>query len=204
MRKWCLALAILMTCVFTAGCSAKLSDLNEDTVYIQKKGQITGVIVEDFTKQYYDAEELQDMLNQEITDYNTESGRECVTLQSYEVKDGIVRVLIDYVDADCYGKFNGVDFFAGLYPGIEEYDLPDTMIKVKDNSSVSMAEVQSEAEEKGYHATVVSEKTDVKVTSKILYISENMELVDKTTARVVVDETDENKDTKELAFIIYK
>ena len=52
MRKWCLALAILMTCVFAAGCSAKLSDLNEDTVYIQKKGQITGVIVEDFTDVY--------------------------------------------------------------------------------------------------------------------------------------------------------
>lgn len=197
MKKWYTFCMLLLSCMLLSGCAPKLTELTEDTVYIEKKGQITGVIVEDFAKDYYDASELEDMTNGEIAAFNTEHGEDCVSLKEYAVEDKKVRVLIDYTNSECYSEFNDVEFFAGLYPGAEDYKFPENMIRAKDGETVPTADVQAEALEKGYRAAVLGEKISVITATKILYVSENVELVDKNTARI-------SGESEDLAFIIYK
>ena len=64
MRRGKILLILAVCTMILSGCSMKFS-AEENAVYVNKDGEIVSAIVESFDKDYYDAEELQDMLEQE-------------------------------------------------------------------------------------------------------------------------------------------
>ena len=66
MKKRIFALMMVALMLFSGGCAFGNSNVTQDTIIINKKGNISGVIVEDFDKEYYNGEELGQMIQEEI------------------------------------------------------------------------------------------------------------------------------------------
>lgn len=102
-----------MLCLLSA--CGKETDVDTNTVIIEKKGQITEAIVEDFEQPYYDQEELKREIEDKISQFNTQSGdgKEAVELEKFELEDKVIRVNITFPDSDAYTSFNEKQLFAG-------------------------------------------------------------------------------------------
>lgn len=186
-------LLVLMTAVLT-GCGKEFS-ADTDTVYVQKKGTIKGANVAAFDKEYYDQDELESFINDTVDTYVAKSGEGTVSVTDFAVENDVAHVYLDYAGAEDYARFNGVDFYAGtvLDSQADGYDLPKEYNAVTDKDTTWDAQ--------GNKIVIIGQQTQVKVDGTILFVSSNVNVVDKNTADVTYDILDEEA---EPAYIVYK
>ena len=108
-RSTVLLLAGLLT---LSGCG-KIEKVAESTVTVDKKGIVTEILIEDFSSEEYQEDELKKSIEELVSTYNEQAGEEEVTLKKMQVKDGNASVLMQYSTDDTYRAFNQGDFFAG-------------------------------------------------------------------------------------------
>ena len=188
MRKWKSLMLLGISAVMLGGCSMKFS-AEEDAVYVNKKGQVLGAIVESFDKDYYDADELQGMLEQDVAEYNGENGKNSIEVDSFKVSGGQVKVIMNYADWADYAHFNDVQFFAGK--------LADIQGKVTFTGRDGSETLTLDQIEGDYYVILLEEKIVVQTAGKIAYVSNNVSIEGEKLARV-------NEDATGLAYIIYE
>ena len=119
MKKRIFALMMVALMLFSGGCAFGNSNVTQDTIIINKKGNISGVIVEDFDKEYYNGEELGQMIQEEIAAYDASS--EKVKLKEFEItEENKAYADIYYATGQDYKAFNDTEFFCGTVS--EAYD----------------------------------------------------------------------------------
>lgn len=178
-------LAIILCLGMTAGCGSGFT-ASESTVYVQKNGTLTSVDVEAFDTNTYDEQELKKYVEQTISDYNKENGKNQVTLKKLTVKDDVANLTLEYKTAADYRKFSGIDFFAGTLAEAlaAGYSFDADFAAVKDNTPVacSSSEFINDA---SYKVVIVKDNTNVKIKGEIAYLStENTKLVDESTVSI--------------------
>ena len=168
-----------MLCLLSA--CGKETDVDTNTVIIEKKGQITEAIVEDFEQPYYDQEELKREIEDKISQFNTQSGdgKEAVELEKFELEDKVIRVNITFPDSDAYTSFNEKQLFAGKVADVYERGYSFPQMKSVDGSQISEADVLELGDK---NAVILEEQQQVKVHGKITHISDGISLVDEKTA----------------------
>ena len=192
MRKWKSLLLLGFSTVLFGGCSMKFS-AEENAVYVNKKGQVLGAIVESFDKDYYDADELQDMLDLDVAEYNGENGKNSVEVDSYKVSDGQIKVIMNYSDWSDYAHFNDVQFFSGKLSDIQgkNYGQNVTFVNRDGEDAGELDEMDGDNK-----VILLDEKIIVQTSGKIEYVSDNVTIEGDKLARV-------NEDATGLAYIIY-
>ena len=95
-----------------AACTGKEAE-EGTSVTVNKDGAVSSHIVSSFDKSYYDKDELQQRILQEVLSYNQTNGTEHVSVEKIEVKDNIAIVEMTYTEAADYAAFNGSVFFLG-------------------------------------------------------------------------------------------
>ena len=195
MKKFGIFAALILFISMISGCSQKAFEADEDTIYVEDKGSVIGVIVEDCDKDYYNSEELESIINEEIAAYNESVGEGSVAIDTFEVKDKVVKVFTNYKTGIDYEEFNGVEFFSGTIAEALEagYEF-DTDLLDRNGEKISKDEL---LEKKAYKVVILEEIITVQVDGKILYHSENTEVKADDKAYVI-------EETEELAYIIYK
>ncbi len=188
------------------GC-AKNTEVDESTVFVQKKGEIISVDVEKLDKDYYDAAELESYIDEHVTDYVADNG-ENVSKESFAVEEGIAKLEMKYNSYEDYSAFNGIEFFEGtvLAAQAEGYDFDAQFYSVSadgeasDIAAVSKEEVLADDENK---VVIIRANVAVQVKGKILYVSgqQDVEVIDKNTVRITGEDSNEEA---ELTYIIYK
>lgn len=168
-----------MLCLLSA--CGKETDVDTNTVIIEKKGQITEAIVEDFEQPYYDQEELKREIEDKISQFNTQSGdgKEAVELEKIELEDKVIRVNITFPDSDAYTSFNEKQLFAGKVADVYARGYSFPQMKSVDGSQISEADVLELGDK---NAVLLEEQQQVKVHGKITHISDGISLVDEKTA----------------------
>ena len=186
MRRIIAGMLIVITILMLAGCGRE-AEVTTNTVIVEKKGKVTGAIVEDFAQDYYNSDELKQMVEEEVTSYNESSGGEDVSLNRFEVKDGIAKVYLDYDSADTYTAFNGKTLFTGTVA--ETYDAGyDLDIKMTDANDSTVTIGKDDILGMGdNHIVITEEPVNVRTYGKILYISDGVSLVDYKEATVSED-----------------
>ena len=180
-----LLLALVLT--FTSGCGEKEEEYAETTISINGKGLITNEIVEPFDKSYYDENELRDTIDKELTDYCRTSGNEdACRLDSLSVREAVATARIEFADYEAYAGFNEVDFFYGtVNEAIEKgYPTDVTLKSSDDDTTISRYEFEALGENR---LVVVSEPVLVRLPGKIAYTTANIDLIDKSSARMASD-----------------
>ena len=88
-------LVLLLASLWMTGCQ-DLKNVKESTVTVDKKGAVTEALVEDFSAENYDAEELKDSVKKLVKSYNAQVGKERVTIQQMEVRGGTAKVTLHF------------------------------------------------------------------------------------------------------------
>lgn len=186
-------LLLLSACaVMLGGCSMKFS-AEEDSVYVNKKGEVLGAIVESFDKDYYDKDELEDMLEQAVVEYNAENGKDSIEVDSFKQSGGQIKVIMNYSNWADYAHFNDVQFFTGKLSDIQgkNYGMNVSFVSRDGSHTTTLEEIDGE-----YYVILLEEKIVVQTPGKIAYVSDNVTIEGEKLARV-------NEDTKGLAYVIY-
>ncbi|WP_026507261.1 hypothetical protein [Butyrivibrio sp. MC2013] len=177
--KLLVSCSILILCLALAGCKgASAKDAEVTTLELDKDGSLISCIVEDFDMDYYDVDELKNMVSSEIAGF---SGGGVEMLSADKMGDK-VRLIMKFASASDYADFNNISFFAGSKTecSLSGISMPDLVsasgadaFEVTDNMKVIM----------------IYEEEDFIAPSKILAASSNVTVSGKT-AKVNASEDD--------------
>jgi len=193
MRRIKSLLTLALCVVIFGGCSMSYS-AEENSVYVNKDGEIVSAMVESFDKDYYDAEELQEMLEQSVVEYNAENGKGSIEVESCKVDSGKIKVVVDYATWADYANFNNVQFFAGSMEDLQgkNYGKNVSFVSRDGSAAVSFDQIDT-----AYRVILLEEKVVVQTSGKIEYVSDNVTIEGDKIARV-------KEDASGLAYVIYK
>ena len=193
MRKKVIALALLSV-LFLSGCG---DDANVSQLTIDKEGAVKSYIVEEFTASYYNAEELQTGVTEDINYINEKYDGTVIELTKFAYEEGVVKATIEYQNANLYEEFNEEVLFVGTIEEAvaEKYQINATFYDAKNpENEVKFADIKDE----NYHIMIFTEPINVKVPHKVLYVSEGLQ---KGNSSKKVSVTD---NTQEIYYIIYE
>lgn len=197
MRKFLLsAMITVLIAIALVGCGKVNTAYDSGTIVIQKTGDILGVIVESFSKPNYSAQELQTMAEKEIAEFNDSKGKEAVTVQDFLEKDGRVSSTYWYEDAAIYTEFNKKQLFFGTVADAKDngYSFDTTLISTEEGGeSIGEEEILAMSD---MHIVILEEPVQVNTYGKILYMSDQIQLLDKKSAKVT--------STDELSYMLIK
>ena len=178
--------AVMSACLLTA-CSGGKDDLNETTLLINGKGEITHHIVESFDKSYYNEDELRTLINSQIEDYCNEKGDDkLIKLKELKVLDQTATAELTFKDFGNYAEFNEVDLFYGT---IEEalaagYSTDVTLKSADSDETIDRYELESL---KDKNIIVTGEPILIKTPGKIAYTTANIDVIDKDLCKMASD-----------------
>ena len=101
--KKLMSLCLLALILLLPGCSEKIPSVN--TISVDKKGVVTYTVIEEFGKDFYDAEGLRADIEKEIGDYNRTFVSDPLKLKSLEVEDGSAVMQMQFTEARYYEDY---------------------------------------------------------------------------------------------------
>lgn len=179
-----------------------------DAVLIDAEGQITRAFVDSFvdeSDQPYDVEEIKAMMEEELKAYNDSFGVDHITLEKCELKDGVLTIQMicdeakyyqdycSYYNDDFVTEEADVEFFAGTIAEAGDYDFAASFVTASGETAAA-SDVKAD---ETYKVVVFNEPLEVHTPGKILYVSDNVEVLGSKQAQVTGD-------ILQRAYIIYK
>ncbi len=178
--------AVLLTTMLI-GCYGGNDDLNETTILISGKGEITHHIVETFDKSYYNEDELRSQINDQIEEYcKSKNDDKLVKLKELKILDGKATAELIFKNFSDYAAFNEVDFFYGT---IEEamaggYTTDVTLKSADSDETIDKYEFESLKDKK---IIVTGEPILIRTPDKIAYTTANIDVIDKDICKMASD-----------------
>lgn len=198
MRKTLAAAALFAGVSLLGGCDMLQQETWEPqesaAISIDEAGSITEIIQEKLDAAYYDAAELQTMIDKEVADYNSQHGENSITVKTYEAAEGSVKLIMEYATAEDYAAFNNVEFYYGsmINAQLEGYLFDVSYKKVRDGvvqgSEVSGSEVIRNMADT---VLVVRAPLEVKVPGEVIYTSTNAEVLETSVVNATGEQEDE-------------
>lgn len=199
-------LVTVLALTFLTACGGSLK-VDENTIYVQKRGKVTGATVENFDKEYYDPEELQEYVDQRVADYTADHGKKSVKVDSFSVEEGVAKLNIKYASCEDYAAFNGVELFAGTVPQAMAagYGFDKEFLAVEKGVLSGVVGKDAITADSDLKVVILNEKVDVKVDGTVTYVSADYTTL-KAKDTVGIKVTEDAQDGEELAlvYIVYK
>ncbi|HJB91231.1 MAG TPA: hypothetical protein H9763_07170 [Candidatus Eisenbergiella merdigallinarum] len=190
MRKT-LTLILAIVCLTAAltGCGDD-GGVTETTIEVKKNGSVVHTIVEEFSEEYYDLEELMDVMQESCEAYNGGAGKKAVTVGNVEVTDGVLTAVMNYASVSDYASFNGQALFAGSIKDAYNagYSLDVTLQSAREGGdSIAKEDLLNMGEQ---NLVIIREDVAVKMWGKALYYTQDVEPAqDARTVRVTDPDT---------------
>lgn len=169
----------LVLCIgLLTGCGTSLES-DSSIVYVDKKGAVTSIDVEEMDQAYYDETEFQNFVDDAVETYNSSYGKGSVKVDSLAVENGIAKLGMKYKTPEDYTNFNGIELYQGkvvesLAAG---YVYDGDFARVEDGKVTGAASKQEIYAEGDLKVVIIRANTDVKIEGKICYVScENVKL----------------------------
>lgn len=211
MRRLSLTLLMLSMLFAMTGCGRKQADA-EAGLTITKEGRITSVLAGSFEKEYYDVEELREMIQLEVAQYNQKAGRQGIELQSLELNGENCVAVLNYQSAEDYASYNEVPFFVGTVKEAVDagVDLSVTLTAAGKDVAIGRAEIEAMED---YYLVVWYGDMPVATPGKICYYGDNLQILGSRKIVAADSGAQENngqngmKETEEPAgpfYLLYK
>lgn len=193
MRKRISLCLLMCSILLFSGCKGALPE--DDTISVDKKGRVTSTIVEEFDKEFYDAEELEGEIDEELAKYNQNFAADHIRKEAFKVEDGTASLQLVFDEWKYYSDYTGLTLFAGTVSEAEEegYDLSGEYL----DADGSLTDVETVSAGEDVHVLILEEAVKVQVPGKILAVSPS----DNVT---VTDSREASVQEAGLSYIIYK
>ena len=194
MRK--MVLLLLAAALLLAGCGGNESTEDVTSLDFRKNGEVVHTIVEDFSASYYSLEELQSEVQAQVDAYNKSAGKERITVDSAEVADGVITMVMTFQGAEDYSSFYRQALFCGTVRDAFNagYDLDVSLVSAQEDGALIGRQDILEMGDR--HIIVVREPLVIKPYGDILYASADVEISGNRKATVT--------DPQALSYIIFK
>lgn len=193
-KHW--VLAVMLVCMMgLAGCESNQAEFTKSGIEVSEDNTISAFIIENFSADYYQMEELKQFVAEDVANYNTELGSAAVTVGEASMENGTIRLNLAFQNFDAYNGYMPEEVFIGDLQGAYDrgYNFDRTLNTAgKDGQTIARAELMNMGNSK---VVVVTGDLCVRCPSKILYYSTGMTLLDSKTV---------SADTEGNYFIIYK
>lgn len=149
-------------------------------VSIAADGSVTEIISDTLDAAYYDATELETMIQSEVADYNKVHGEDTIKVSNLETEDGNISLTLLYASPEDYAEFNNTEFFYGtiISAQLEGYlfDVPYKTVEdgVVQSDTVDGSEVVRELDKQ---VLILKAPQEVQVPGRVLYVSANAEVL---------------------------
>ena len=200
MKKGVIA-SVLAGAVLLGGCS-RWTPQEPEALSIGEDGSVTELVRETLDADYYNIEELQNMIHSEVAAYNAQHGEDTVKLEEFETEEnGEVTMKMAYASAQDYARFNNTEFYYGsmINAQLAGYLFDVSYKKVEDGvvvgDLVSGSEVIREMDEQ---VLILRAPQEVHLPGKVLYTSANAEIL----APDVVNATGEQEKEEQKGLVL--
>lgn len=186
-KKLALALALALV-LCTTGCKndVKVTEFDESTLVIHKDGSVTEIMIDSFEQDYYSQSDLESYIDEQVKAYNRsnpsssdEEGAVSIKKDKVVVEGETARVELTYEGADDYEAFNLVELELTTADDVTGDAM---MLKYRDAEGNQVSYMDLEDLEK-YQAVIVHTTTQAAVDGKIAYVSDNVTMIDDSTAK---------------------
>lgn len=194
MRK--MVLLLLAAALLLAGCGGDKDTEEATNLEFRKNGQVVHTIVEDFSASYYSLDELMSDVQSQVDTYNGNAGSRRITVDSAEVKDGVITMVMTFQNAGDYSSFYRQALFCGTVKEAFDagYDLDVTLKSVtEEGTTVGRQDILEMGER---HIIVLREAVAVRPWADILYVSGDVEAAGSREAV--------STDPQALSYIIFR
>lgn len=204
MKRQRLGLALTALLVLS-GCGG-IEKMTESTVTVDDKGTVEELLLEDFSDEDGQTDELTTQIQTLVDTYNKENNADTVAIKKLQIKDGKAKVELEYQSAKDYRGFNQVDFFAGSVKEAQKegYSFASDFIDAK-GKDASSAGIPDGCEQQ--QVIIIREPLQVLVPGKILYVSKNMKIVNESQAKLSADDEQDAESqatTQAYGYVIYQ
>ncbi len=158
--------------------------LNESTIALNQDGKTEQGIVWDFSKDYYDAEELETYITESIDEFHNESGKDNMVSLEYmkEINDKI-HVTMAFDSVKTYADFNQEEAqFMKLPEAVEAGLIPEVVESADKTGAVEVSTLGD-----GYYAAVWKGDYQLMVEGEILYYANGI-LLDDNVIKTSTDD----------------
>lgn len=202
-----LAACLLLLGLLLTGCGEQeevYEPVTSNTIEVTEEGRLIAYIVEDFEKEYYDINELAEMVRTEIDAYNakkpslsTQAGQVPVLVDKVMMaEDGSAKavVALNFQSTAAYEDYMGKEVFFGTVSEALEagYELDEKLFDVKKGEALPANKLERNGKRT---ILIVEDSVSVRPGEKVLYLSNNAAL----TAEGYVDAAGEG-----LKYIVTK
>lgn len=182
--KMCAVLAVVIGLL--GGCSKFSPD--ETAVSIGKDGEITAAVFDTLDESYYDAEELKKNVEESVVSYNSTAGEDHISIDKFEIKEGAVKLFMQYASFEDYKEFNNVDFYVGDITDAYKnggYRFETGFQKIEKGKVTDENVTREDIFAGSNHPMMVFDGyMEVEVPGKILYASSNVQVTGSKSAKL--------------------
>lgn len=175
MKKFQMVLSVLAVMSVLSGCTNYAKEYDENTLVVKGNGSFVEIAIEDFEDSSIKAEDLITYIDEEISSYNDEAGKNKVKKVSMDTEDmSKAKLVLKYKDMESYNGFNSLSCTYKDFSEVEESEFEGTFkssdgktVKVSDMTDTEKAEV-----------LILSEKANIVVSGDILYYNDEVKVKD--------------------------
>ncbi len=211
MRRMRMAAGILFAGLCLWGCgqggAGAVTDTGEPRAVIEvnKDGSISETIQEGFEAEYYDEEELRNMVLSEVAEFNRSYQPENIQIEKLENEKGMITMELKYSSARAYTAFNTDEYnektlFSGTVAEAYEagYSLDVSMTDPQGEKGIGKEGLLSMGEAR---ILIADQPVRVKLPGKIQYIGEHVTPAGKDKADM---QADENGEALGMYYVVYE
>lgn len=172
----------IILAVFAVTSSDSTTQYTESTAEFRSDGSIVVTSVESFEEDYYDEEELRDMVDEAVDSYG--SG---VKKLSLSIENGVAILEMKYDSAEDYVGFNDTDLFIGTVEEAENagYDFQSIMSAVSQEDTSKILNEATLDQLLENEVIILCEEVNIATDEGILYATSNLGVTDETHASVI-------------------
>jgi hypothetical protein len=184
MKKWKVTALVVLLCTgMLCGCGGSYA-ADESTVFVRKDGSVVTTDVEEFDADTYDEAGLKSYVDETISAYNDENGKDSIKRKSLSVKNGKATLTLAYASAQDYQNFTDIELFTGTLAEAlaAGYSFDEEFVGVKDGEITACSDTSVFLNESGYKVAIIRGNARVQVSGTIVYMTaSNTTWVNKKT-----------------------
>lgn len=168
----------------------------ETNLVVQEDGTLTETVIDKLDQSYYNASELEQMINETVSEYNQDHGADAVKVDSLSLENNQVVLTMTYKSASDYADYNNVRFYNGSMLGaeMEGYLFYNQFRKISDGVAEGDAISNEEPlKHKEYQVLVTDDSHLVQVPGDVVYVSVNASPMGKREVQPAAEEVVETQ-----------
>ena len=198
MKRVLICLILILGVLMLVGCDKEeifitADDVSSDTMLVKRDGSLFVAIMEDFDKNYYNLDELNEFISKEVNAYNNKAGSKEVTMEELELKNGKAVMILSYTNMAHYSAFNSMPA-AYFSSGTENValELPSQYVDARRDTKVDKDTALKNGKNQ---VLVLYEPYEIIVEGSIKFYNDNATFVEDNKAR---------SNSEDMTVIIYK